>query len=87
MVLFQSFTFLVKIDEKFSYTVFVPFHVLASYGKVFVKIHWRDKMLMKEEDDSEDDEDYDKEKLSHKAKVPLTPEWESINEVSTTQIF
>ena len=26
----------------------------------------------------------DKEKLSHKAKVPLTPEWERINEVSTT---
>jgi len=39
-----------------------------------------DGTAMKEEDDSEDDEDYDKEKLSHKAKVPLTPEWESINE-------
>ena len=36
---------------------------------------------MKEEDDSEDDEDYDKEKLTHKAKVPLTPEWERIDEV------
>ena len=36
---------------------------------------------MKEEDDSDDDDDYDKEKLSHKAKVPLTPEWEQINEV------
>merc|ERR1712212_1133321 len=38
---------------------------------------------MKEEDDSEDDEDYDKEKLSSKVKVPLTPEWERIDEVVT----
>jgi len=38
---------------------------------------------MKEEDDSDGDEDYDKEKLSHKAKVPLTPDWERINEAVT----
>jgi len=40
-----------------------------------------DGTKMKEEDDSEDDDDYDKEKLTHKAKVPLSPEWERIDEV------
>ena len=35
---------------------------------------------MKEEDDSEGDDDFDKDKLSHKPQVVLSPEWEQIRE-------
>merc|ERR1712061_786988 len=35
---------------------------------------------MKEEDDSEGDEDFDKDKLSHKPTISLTSEWQKIQD-------
>ena len=35
-----------KLTKRFSNTIFVLSQVLTSSGKVFVKIHWREKLLM-----------------------------------------
>lgn len=45
---------------------------------LMAKMTAEDGTDMKEEDDSEDDEDFDKDKLAHKPKIQLTAEWESI---------
>ena len=44
------------------------------------KVHTDDGTDMKEEDDSEDDDEFDKEKLCHKPTITLTPEWQQIHD-------
>ena len=43
-------------------------------------VHTDNGTDMKEEDDSEDDEEFDKDKLSHKPKITLTSEWQQIHD-------
>ncbi len=45
---------------------------------LMTSVQAEDGTELKEEDDSEDDEDFDKDKLAHKPTFVLTPEWEKI---------
>ena len=44
------------------------------------KVQADDGTNMKEEDDSEDDDEFDKDKLSHKPKISMTNEWQQIHD-------
>lgn len=50
---------------------------------LFTKMTAENGVEMKEDDDSEDDDEFDKEKLSHKPQIPLNSEWEKIRDAIT----